>query len=419
MATFLTATAERPQPPRNAGASSPSRVEDAQFPGVDACDALPNGVVAADVMKAALQHVAFRTPVDRARFAKVWAGASCQRLLVALVWHTLCDKHGAGGGAASAEELVTQIASAYVGLVSAPSLRQDVVSWYLPEALAHAASGALLAAYPKSASHFDARCRQQLFEQIVAWTSGFAGRRTLGEPAGGAGAASASPRHGAGGATPRARPLVYRGGARSARGAGHDDGEGGGSIGPRLRLEQLLVDGGASAAATARSGKSPPGERGGARPGSPRQSVALGRLPAAKRSPRDLAATSPLLAKWIQDRNRHREARGGAAAAREPHRVSCSEDAARRAAEGRLAAINAPTYRDVRREAARNHEQRSAAVGRASAEASHELAAMHGSLAAAVNALRIEEKLVKERGHANQYANYLVSMRLMNENADD
>ena len=44
---------------------------------------------------------------------------------------------------------------------------------------------------------------------------------------------------------------------------------------------------------------------------------------------------------------------------------------------------------------------------------------MHGSLAAAVNALRIEEKLVKERGHANQYANYLVSMRLMNENADD
>ena len=91
----------------------------------------------------------------------------------------------------------------------------------------------------------------------------------------------------------------------------------------------------------------------------------------------------------------------------------------RRAAEGRLAAINAPTYRDVRREAARNHEQRSAAVGRASAEASHELAAMHGSLAAAVNALRIEEKLVKERGHANQYANYLVSMRLMNENADD
>ena len=185
MATFLTATAERPQPPRNAGASSPSRVEDAQFPGVDACDALPNGVVAADVMKAALQHVAFRTPVDRARFAKVWAGPSCQRLLVALVWHTLCDKHGAGGGAASAEELVTQIASAYVGLVSAPSLRQDVVSWYLPEALAHAASGALLAAYPKSASHFDARCRQQLFEQIVAWTSGFAGRRTLGEPAGG------------------------------------------------------------------------------------------------------------------------------------------------------------------------------------------------------------------------------------------
>ena len=44
---------------------------------------------------------------------------------------------------------------------------------------------------------------------------------------------------------------------------------------------------------------------------------------------------------------------------------------------------------------------------------------MHGSLAAAVNALRIEEKLVKERGHANQYANYLVSMRLVNENADD
>ena len=42
-----------------------------------------------------------------------------------------------------------------------------------------------------------------------------------------------------------------------------------------------------------------------------------------------------------------------------------------------------------------------------------------GSLAAAVNALRIEEKLVKERGHANQYANYLVSMRLMNESADD
>ena len=68
MATFLTATAERPQPPRNAGASSPSRVEDAQFPGVDACDALPNGVVAADVMRAALQHVAFRTPADRARF---------------------------------------------------------------------------------------------------------------------------------------------------------------------------------------------------------------------------------------------------------------------------------------------------------------------------------------------------------------
>ena len=82
------------------GASSPSRVEDAQFPGVDVCDALPNGVVAGDAMAGAAAR-AFRSPIDRARCGRCGPARHASGYS-SLSWHTLCDKHGAGGGAASA-----------------------------------------------------------------------------------------------------------------------------------------------------------------------------------------------------------------------------------------------------------------------------------------------------------------------------
>ena len=50
---------------------------------------------------------------------------------------------------------------------------------YLPEALAHSASLALLSAFPKSKPHFDAAFRRKLFTTFVHWTSGFAGQRAL------------------------------------------------------------------------------------------------------------------------------------------------------------------------------------------------------------------------------------------------
>ena len=50
--------------------------------------------------------------------------------------------------------------------------RDDPDPRYLPEALAHSASLALLSAFPKSKPQFDAAFRRKLFTTFVHWTSG-------------------------------------------------------------------------------------------------------------------------------------------------------------------------------------------------------------------------------------------------------
>ena len=67
------------------------KVEYCVFPGVDDCTELPGGLPAAQLMHDGVRLVHFASRTHEARFAKCWSSKQCEEMMVAFVWHTICQ----------------------------------------------------------------------------------------------------------------------------------------------------------------------------------------------------------------------------------------------------------------------------------------------------------------------------------------
>ena len=425
-----TVTAPRPKPPaksRSAAGSPRSfltdmrgmqsskldKVEHCVFPGVDECDALPGDVPAPEMMREGVRLVNFASRNHEIRFTRYWNSPICEDMLIAFVWHEVCQHFKPD--AEAQDELFSRLATSYAMLfgTTVPTTEaKDAVSWYLPEALAHSACLALLAAFPKSKGTLDASFRRKLFCTFVKWSSGFAGQRSLD---GDAAVAARAERAGSNG-------LSAGGGSgmptTGSHGNGSHGGGGGGGSGrngvPRIKLAKLLEErerAGAGSPMSAEMHRVEPLSL-----QQPRDPSCLARpLPAARRQPKNLTGCSPLMARWVELQHRHGEARGGTMA-KAPNRVRISNADARWEEESRLAACGAQTYRDIRREAAKRCEVRLGAYHKSGAKVQKELAEARLAADEEKAALQLERKAVlavpKE---AHEFANYLVSLRCMED----
>ena len=216
----------------------PDKVECCSFPGIDDCAELPPGSKPApEIMREAARLVNFATRNHEVHFARCWGSKPCEELLVAFVWHVICEHFKPDPEAQDA--LFSKLATSYAalfGMTLVTTEAKDAASWYLPEALAHSACLALLSAFPKSKGQFDAGLRRTLFRTFVHWTSGFAGQRSLD---GDAAVAARAERN-----TANANHGLHHGHHHGGGGAG---GNGGGGAGgapapgvPRLKLSKLL-----------------------------------------------------------------------------------------------------------------------------------------------------------------------------------
>lgn len=149
-----------------------------------------------------------------------------------------------------------------------------------------------------------------------------------------------------------------------------------------------------------------------------RKSCVVGAVLPARHDKKDVAACSPLMARWIELRQTQRDSRGGSSA-REPHRVRCSTVEHRYVEEERLIASGAQTYRDLRRDTAKKMERWVSSFNKNFADTMHETttARLHANLQ--VSALTVEQQRVLERGQSREWANYLVSLRRLDEDAGD
>jgi len=137
----------------------------------------------------------------------------------------------------------------------------------------------------------------------------------------------------------------------------------------------------------------------------------------ARHDKKDVAACSPLIARWIELRQTQRDARGGSTA-REPHRVRCSTVEHRYAEEDRLIASGAQTYRDLRRATTKNMERWASAFNQNCADTMQETTASRLMANLQVGALSIEQQRVLEHGQTREWANYLVSARRLDDEGD-
>lgn len=278
---------------------------------------------------------------------------------------------------------------------------KDTLSWYLPEALAQAAVSALSEAFPVSreAGVFDTKFKQTLFREFVALSSGFGGVRKLKstEPPPSAAVQALSKRplsHRAqlpalassGPASPEAakrRPEASTHGTSGNGGsASHANNSGGGGS-PRLPLASLLAlppDSARQAFESSRAVTAPVSSRSARHPldlsysnGDRPHSCVAGRLEPLRREKRDMAACSPLTARWLLLRQRASNDVRGGSSAREPQRMHCTSIANRASLrEETLIASGRPTLRDVRRDAARRTARLASEYGQMAAEMAQE-----------------------------------------------
>ena len=157
------------------------RIEDAgpAPEGPHAPTALPGRGSPKEVMMEALRMMSFRSAHDEAKFLRGWFSPSCEALLAAFAWYSLCAHFPVPGNSAAAkEQLMAHVANAHARVFSRAHDEhvKDALAWYLPEALSHATVHALREAFPKSSHQLDERLRLSLFESYVGWTSGFGGQ---------------------------------------------------------------------------------------------------------------------------------------------------------------------------------------------------------------------------------------------------
>ena len=497
-ASFLTETQASPL---HTVAAPASRLEDIELPWQSDVrpTLLPGDHSPLPAARLALAKVAFRTPRDATRFARLWLQSPCQRLLLAFTWHAVA-KHFQPAERIAEARLFSELASAHahvfaVGDLSAET--KDTMAWYLPEALSHAAFCALRDAFPRApTARLGESLQPELFSSYVAWTSGFGGPASRQHSPRSARAAPSSPTSAiaAEGAHAHARQQQHHQHQHHGSGGGLDwySGAGGatGGVGsPRVPLSQLLaalpsaldawppsvatnvlppleqrrmaspritiVDGGTDrrgvgggaggagggacgggaagvGASGGGSGLPTTGMPGAVLAGSPlpveRPSMVVGSRPLIVREKVDLAACSPLMTMWLQQKHAQSIARGGSSA-REPHRVRCSRAVARALSQDDLPdhrdGTRRPgfvTFRDVRRDAARRTELLLAEYSNSLTETSGSSAVAKVHATQQIAALRREEAGVladPQKSDARGYANYLVATRRLEDATDE
>ncbi|KAL1516042.1 hypothetical protein AB1Y20_002654 [Prymnesium parvum] len=360
---------------------------------------LPNGVQALPAMEEALQAANFASTLERSRFARAWYSSPSQDVAVKFVWYAILT-HFKPDEAALAR-LVPQLATSYARLISGIALSaeaRDTLIWYFPEVLVHTTTCVLSQAFPRLQSVIDDRMHESLFSTFVAQT-GFPGHRHLlstNEQCSGTTSPS-TPRHG------------KLGDAQTPRG----------SIGVQQRLRTPLAQLLGATDGTAISG-------GGIRTSqfsksmepacsSPRKSCVVGALPPARREWKDMSACSPLMERWIELRQAQRSTARGAASGNETHRVRCSSMTHRYNEEKRLIEAGAHTYRDLTRESAKRMERLTAEYNKNCSEALHEATLSRFNFARQVSALLRDRQRALDRGQSREWANYLVSLRRLDD----
>ncbi|KAL3929497.1 MAG: hypothetical protein SGPRY_001938 [Prymnesium sp.] len=389
----------------HAEGARPFKVESCDVPST--FDRLPGGVHLKSAMQEGSRLVIFASSLEAVRFSRLWVSSPAEGVVLAFVWLSLLTHFG--NDEAAADRLFSQLAVNYARLISNTALSseaRDTLIWYLPEALVYTVSYTLRMAFPLSLQSFEADFRDSIFSEFLEYM-GFTGERHLPTSEGDRCSTGTSCNvRGTKGCDGCAQtPVLYYTSA-SAMQYRHLRGQ----------LAQLL----GAPEGTPGSALGTPGPRTGVRmsdlPGKlPRNSCVLGALPPAKREWRDVSACSPLLKRYIQIRHAHMHSTRGGSTAREPHRVRCSSIAHRRSEEARLIESGAQTYRDLRRETGKKMERLMCNFNRSTADAMHEASNLRSIAQAQAASLVVERQRVLDRGHSRDWANYLASLRRLDD----
>lgn len=464
--THRTASSRKATAKSEPAADDSASIDDIELPIDHEPVALPGGLQPRTFMTDAVHALVFRTEREERNFCRGWLSRPCEQLLIAVAWHTVCERFKPD--AVLADRLFSTLAADHARLftsrtVSGDAAVKDALAWYLPDALSVATVLALRSAFPKSAADFDDALQRKLFGTLVEWTSGFGGRgaqrarrRDVSPTAEPHFGTPRSPHGSPTSATPdrrqsHGRSLFHTGGGSSAGGSSSPRGSQRGS--GRLNLEKLLgsptaIDAPTSpvadrttsfrrqattAAFRRPDATDPLGNAGvgggngytnaadgaGGRAGSARRSMLVGGLPPVRREKRDVSACSPLMARWLQLKQLEGEARGGSTS-RGANRVRCSDSATETEHHEALVrqGANTTTFRDVRRDAARKSERLvsdyTASVHAAITDAS----TVRGNASFQMRAMRSEHHRVIEKGQTSEYANFLVAVRALHEEPD-
>ena len=148
---------------------------------------------------------------------------------------------------------------------------------------------------------------------------------------------------------------------------------------------------------------------------SARRSMVVGMLPAVRRELVDVSACSPLMTRWLK--MRQNGARGGTFFM-ESHRVRCSKAAEQQAQQDELIARGAPTFRDVRNDAATRSHFLVSDYSQKLHETLGQTANAKAYAGIQIAVLRREQERVLEK-NTREYANYLCAVRrVMEENEE-
>ena len=121
---FLT---EAPAPAPNFS----GKVESCTFPGIDDCGELPRGSKPApEIMREGAHLVHFASRSHEVQFGRCWASKPCEEMLVAFVWHVICQHFDPDPEAADA--LFSKLAASYAtlhGTTLVTTEAKDAASW--------------------------------------------------------------------------------------------------------------------------------------------------------------------------------------------------------------------------------------------------------------------------------------------------
>ena len=118
------------EPPQRSPTFS-DKVESCEFPGIDDCGELPRGSKPArEIMREGTLLVHFASRSHEVQFGHCWASKPCEDMLVAFVWHVVCQHFKPDPEAADA--LFSKLAASYAALHGKTLITteaKDAASW--------------------------------------------------------------------------------------------------------------------------------------------------------------------------------------------------------------------------------------------------------------------------------------------------